>query len=287
MSQNTKIQWCDYTWNPVWGCLGGCSYCYARGIAKRFGKQMAKFDTKYMQKNDMKGVSEQFKAKELIEFVPTALNYRFAVDFPKNAKRIFVNSMSDIAFWDTHWVLMVIEKIKENPDKVFMILTKFPEKLKSFEFPSNVWLGLTVTNQKELDEKFMDFLDIRWKFDSFKAGKRFLSIEPMLSEIDLYKRWPQLALRYYTINSFDWIIVGGQNGHNSIPMKQEWVDSIIDQCEENDKPFFFKGWGQWIPKCGFCPREKSKEFFGETYFKKSKNLLGHTIDGQYYREFPK
>ena len=33
----TKIDWCDSTWNPVTGCLHGCKYCYARGIANRFG----------------------------------------------------------------------------------------------------------------------------------------------------------------------------------------------------------------------------------------------------------
>lgn len=33
----TKIEWCDSTWNPVTGCLHQCHYCYARGIARRFG----------------------------------------------------------------------------------------------------------------------------------------------------------------------------------------------------------------------------------------------------------
>lgn len=32
----TKIDWCDSSWNPVTGCLHGCEYCYARGIAERF-----------------------------------------------------------------------------------------------------------------------------------------------------------------------------------------------------------------------------------------------------------
>lgn len=32
----TKIDWCDSAWNPVTGCLHGCEYCYARGIANRF-----------------------------------------------------------------------------------------------------------------------------------------------------------------------------------------------------------------------------------------------------------
>ncbi|MBA7524298.1 hypothetical protein ES705_16435 [subsurface metagenome] len=34
----TKIDYVDFTWNPVWGCRGTCSYCYARKIAQRFGK---------------------------------------------------------------------------------------------------------------------------------------------------------------------------------------------------------------------------------------------------------
>ena len=36
-----KIGWCLMTWNPVWGCRNHCEYCYARGIAKRFGNVMA------------------------------------------------------------------------------------------------------------------------------------------------------------------------------------------------------------------------------------------------------
>lgn len=31
------IEWCDYTWSPVTGCLHGCEYCYARRIVQRFG----------------------------------------------------------------------------------------------------------------------------------------------------------------------------------------------------------------------------------------------------------
>ena len=33
----SKIEWCDSSWNPVTGCLHDCPYCYARGIATRFG----------------------------------------------------------------------------------------------------------------------------------------------------------------------------------------------------------------------------------------------------------
>ncbi len=36
----TKIEWCDWTWNPIVGCSPasvGCANCYAAAIARRFG----------------------------------------------------------------------------------------------------------------------------------------------------------------------------------------------------------------------------------------------------------
>jgi protein gp37 len=32
----TKIEWCDFTWNPVTGCRKNCPYCYAARMSKRF-----------------------------------------------------------------------------------------------------------------------------------------------------------------------------------------------------------------------------------------------------------
>lgn len=37
----TKIEWADRTWNPVTGRRHGRPYCYARGIANRFGMKRA------------------------------------------------------------------------------------------------------------------------------------------------------------------------------------------------------------------------------------------------------
>ena len=37
----TKIEWSDYTWNPITGCTkisDGCRNCYAHEWAKRFNK---------------------------------------------------------------------------------------------------------------------------------------------------------------------------------------------------------------------------------------------------------
>jgi protein gp37 len=39
MSDNSKIEWTDATWNPVRGCTKispGCKHCYAETFAERF-----------------------------------------------------------------------------------------------------------------------------------------------------------------------------------------------------------------------------------------------------------
>ena len=30
----TGIEWTDYSWNPITGCLNGCPFCYARKLAE-------------------------------------------------------------------------------------------------------------------------------------------------------------------------------------------------------------------------------------------------------------
>jgi protein gp37 len=40
MGENTKISWCDSTFNPWFGCepvSPGCANCYARGVWARLG----------------------------------------------------------------------------------------------------------------------------------------------------------------------------------------------------------------------------------------------------------
>lgn len=45
------------------------------------------------------------------------------------------------------------------------------------------------------------------------------------------------------LENIDWGIVGGESGPRAIPMKEEWVISIKDECFRQNVPFFFKQWG--------------------------------------------
>lgn len=143
----TKIEWCDFSWNPVIGCKNNCIYCYARKINDRF----------YLIENWNK---------------PEWIQNNFNGKFPKKSSNIFVNSMSEIYYWKPTWMKKVIKKIRQYPQHNFLFLTKFPETYLDYIFPKNCFLGATFT--KESDFRLLGCLD-------------FISIEPIQEMIDLSK----------------------------------------------------------------------------------------------------
>lgn len=142
----TKIDWCDYTWNPVWGCLMGCPYCYARKISKRFVKKIIEKEMNFLN-NYCEFCGFDYFSK-LQKFEPTFIWSNFQKEFPKKNSMIFVNSMSDISFWEDEWMNKVLWKIKEYSQHIFMFLTKDTSIYADYDFPENCWLGYTFITQK-------------------------------------------------------------------------------------------------------------------------------------------
>lgn len=136
----------------------------------------------------------------------------------------------------------------------------------------NVWLGVTVEDQKRADLRVPILLDT-------PAAVRFLSVEPMLGPVDLsdfVDRWsdddtptcdwgycdsPAVASRrdfthphrgYISMLSvcerhrgIDWVICGGESGPGARPMHTRWARDLRDQCVAAGVPFHFKQWGEW------------------------------------------
>jgi protein gp37 len=144
-------------------------------------------------------------------------------------RKIFVCSMSDLfhpkvpfEFIDKIWDIINVCR-----QHTFQILTKRPEqvieyvkRIEAFRFHSNIWLGTSISTQKEADKKIPILLQI-------PAAVRFLSIEPMLEGIDI-------------VPSLDWVIVGCESGPKRRPCKIEWVQSIVEQCKAANVPCFVK-----------------------------------------------
>ena len=228
-----KIGWCDRTWNPVWGCLNHCEYCYARKMAKRFSNQIAENDyyIRYWgNKHCAKGVNKTYVKKlsdDLKNFTPTFLYGQYSKKFPKKPQRIFVGSMSEIYYWKDEWLEKVLEKVKLYPQHTFQFLTKHSQVYLKYVFPTNCWLGITIT--KDDDLSYVSFLQFAYK--DFKKIK-YISFEPLLDKII------GLSLLKY----FKWIIIGVETGNRKgkvIP-KREWIENIVSYCRDKNIPIYLK-----------------------------------------------
>jgi len=219
MSAGSSIEWTDSTWNPVRGCTKispGCKHCYAERFAERF-----------------RGVSgHPFEQGFDIRLIPDKLRAPLAWRTPK---KIFVNSMSDLFHEDVpvEYIARVGRVMKQADWHVYQILTKRHIRMQrllsgSLRWISDLkqsWFGVSVEDRKY----GLPRID---RLRETPAQVRFLSIEPLLENLG------SLDLR-----SIDWVIVGGESGPHSRPMQQQWVLSILHQCEEQNVPFFFKQWG--------------------------------------------
>lgn len=174
----TKIEWADMTINPVVGCSKcspGCDNCYAEKMAARLAK-MPQTAAKYAGVVDTAG---KWTGKT------SALDLSCFDKLPKKPQRIFVGSMTDLFHApDQRNLMHIFIKMNRMRQHTFMVLTKRPETMRDFILstgnfiPPNIWLGVTVCNQAEADEKIPLLLDT-------PAAKRFVSVEPMLGPVDL------------------------------------------------------------------------------------------------------
>lgn len=185
--QKTKIEWCDYTWNPVVGCKHGCSYCYARRMNNRF-KWIPKWD------------EPQFFPERLVE--PYKL---------KKPATIFVGSICDLfGEWiPREWISLILNVAKDLPLHTFMFLTKNPVKYVGFLYAENIWLGATVEH-KRFKRRIEDMKYV----GEHKIAKTFISIEPILSDFR--------GVDMYFLNM---VIVGADSSIGAKKPKQEWLDN--------------------------------------------------------------
>jgi len=219
-----KIGWCNLTFNPAWGCRNRCEYCYARRIASfRYG-QIAEKEYKYMYHRGE--ICQGEFANKLRHFVPTFIESNFAKKFPQKTQKIFVGSMSEIAHWKDEWLEKVLEKVKQYPQHIFQFLTRYPEVYDRYIFPKNCWLGVTITREKDF-ERGIPYLFIT------SCNITFVSIEPILEYINPGP---------FSNANIDWVILGAETGKRKgkIVPKREWIENIVDYCQDNDIPIYLK-----------------------------------------------
>jgi protein gp37 len=275
----TSIEWAQRVWNPSTGCdkvSPGCGLarpdsddeetgqtggCYAMAMAKRL-KGMGK--AKYQNDGDPRTSGPGFG----ITIHPDALSIPLGWTKPR---RIFVNSMSDLFHGgvSNRFVAQVFAVMAAAPQHTFQLLTKRHARMRSllndgtfraavgiylaarlgdddadFTWPlPNVWLGVSVENQK--------FADIRIPYLlRTPAAVRWLSVEPLIGPLNL--RYGQYAMpdgeTYGTsLDGIDWCVLGGESGPGARPMHPDWARFVRDQCQSTGTPYFFKQFGAYAP----------------------------------------
>lgn len=265
----TKIEWCTETYNPIVGCSKvspGCDNCYAEKMAKRLAhmgvyQYQNVLNHEWIKDEDGdytdcirydKWSGETYLVKE-------------ALDKPlhwKKPRMIFVTSMGDLFHESVpfEWIDKVFSIIQKCKQHTFLILTKRPERMRQYfqdycriRYPYlNIWLGVTCENQELADKRILILLDI-------PAAKRFVSVEPLLSNIDL--TYIKLidgdyldainGMEYFSVdhttkqdsrqvNKLDWVICGSESGSGRRECNEHWVRSLRDQCVKAKVPFFLK-----------------------------------------------
>jgi protein gp37 len=239
MGERTAIEWTDFTFNPWWGCTRvspGCDNCYAESWARRFGAKWGTGETRR-------------PASERTWSEPLKWNAKAAKDGVR--RRVFCASMADV--FDNEGLPAERERlwnlIELTPSLDWLLLTKrvgnvidmIPKRWADARdgLPRNIWLGATVVNQEEADRDIPKLLRV-------PAAVRFLSCEPLLSDLDLLPWLGTFKTSFGVEPGVDWVIVGGESGPKARPMHSDWARSLRDQCNAARVPFFFKQHGEWI-----------------------------------------
>jgi protein gp37 len=232
MSDRSKIEWTEATWNPTTGCDRvsiGCDNCYALRLAARL---KAAGNRRYQVDGNPKTSGPGFGLTLHWDKVDQPLHWR-------SPRVIFVNSMSDLFHSDIpkRFIRAVFDVMAATLHHRYQILTKRPGRMASIlrrlqpEPLPNVWLGTSIEHDH-----------FAWRADRVRetpASVRFLSLEPLLGPL------PSLDL-----DGIDWAIVGGESGPGHRTIEEAWVRDLRDRCTEAGVAFFFKQWGGRTPKAG-------------------------------------
>lgn len=316
MSENSKIEWCDHTFNPWEGCqkVGpGCDHCYAEARNARFGGGSAV----------NWGAGAPRRRTSVANWrKPLAWNAAHERFFAAQGRRqrVFCASLADVFdnAIDPAWRRDLFDLIVDTPNLDWLLLTKRIGNVQQMVqaatlcdlLPSNVWLGATIVNQEEAERDIPKLLAV-------PARVRFLSMEPLLGPVDLVSSgalWSDMNGNIVDapsrgLRGVDWVIASGESGHGARPMHPDWARSLRDQCAAADVPFLFKQWGEhslaydrdrddpdyrrcdrmarlpgrWINLAGGHGFNGERVHYAERVGKKA---AGRLLDGRTHNEFP-
>lgn len=201
----TKIEWADWTWNPITGCLHGCPYCYARRAAE---------DGPYLRGRGGYDAVHPFEPA----FHPNRLSEPCGPR--QRPSLIFVSSMGDaLGEWvPREWISQVIDVCQRAPRHRFLWLTKNPARYVEFDWPVNCWLGTSVTGYGDpQNDEYYRLVYLASAAELKAPGRTFISLEPFTSRV----RFGLLSLPHTWAAA--WVIMGAQTNPRVLPSRDAFL----------------------------------------------------------------
>lgn len=276
----TSIEWADAVWNPSTGCdrvSPGCDLCYAMTLAKRL-KAMG--SAKYQRDGDPHTSGPGFGVTVHEDALTLPLRWKKPRRiFVNSMSDLFHDDIPDeyiakvfavMALARRHTFQLLTKRhgrmrsLLNNPSfrlgceeaegailaDASCPLPRYQREARHVQWWSdfakplpNVWLGVSVENQRWADIRIPALLDT-------PAAVRWLSCEPLLGPVDLTNVAPGLVYANAGFNAIartpdriDWVVVGGESGPGARPMDLDWADSLVQQCRAAGVPAFVKQLG--------------------------------------------
>lgn len=232
------------SWNPFTGCTKispACKNCYAEELALKLHKWgTAGYENKF-----------QF----------TVHRDRLEKAVPLERKKptlYFINNMSDTFHEDAdeESIDQILNIVKKAHWHNFYMLTKRSERMKGYfknkAVPDNLWIGVTVENKKDGFPRLKDLQTI-------ETVNKHICCEPLLEDLE-----------DIDLTGIRLVVGGGESGKNARRADIKWVESLLNQCRNQNTNFYWKSWGRYDQDGVFRGNGKS----------------GYLINGKEYLSFP-
>lgn len=286
MSENSKIEWTDHTFNPWSGCTKvspGCLHCYAETLDKRhlrekvdhWGKGAPRLPStegnwrQPLRWNEAAGLCKCGSGLQASALHDCSAGRYDVPYFTKQRRaKVFCASLADWLDEEVpiEWLARLLALIHATPNLDWLLLTKRPGNWHDRVRAACDWFIVARPEDKSLDWAW------HWlqNFDpanvwigttvedqaraeeripallEIPASVRFLSCEPLLGPVDIAAGLP--IERHVTGDAgIDWVIAGGESGPGARPMHPQWARALRDQCGGASVPFLFKQWGECVP----------------------------------------